>query len=426
MASSPTQPPLDEPPNDDTAAPAPQIPDNRNRSEHLVAASPYDNLPFNHRCFVCLVDEAEATLPADWSTPCACTLEGHQECLMAWVTDLEAQGKEVKCPICKSPIVVTEQWDFAIQLSNYLNRTFSIWSSRILFGFVASGALVSSSIYGAKAIDWFAGTEATMNFLLKTEDITLLEIMRQQADLRDRHGQPPVNVLHFAVLPLIAPGLVLNRMEYGEFVLIPASLLYSLVIDQTSEYLSWPPSPQRALALYPTVQSTYFYFHRTLSKSLERKWEAKARQLEHGASEPAPAPDHIEPQAEPGNLLHFGIDVAIGLDDEDEGADNNNRRNRAADRGGSPFNFLAGTLVWPGVCCGMGELLRLVLPSRFVARPPTGASTGILQERWGRSLVGGCLFVVLKDAFFLWVKYRRTMNRSSRHIKNAANRNMRR
>ncbi|KAI1100235.1 hypothetical protein F4804DRAFT_319584 [Jackrogersella minutella] len=429
MASSPSLSSLSEASGGDTAAPAPQILDSRNSIEQPATAPSSGPPPNTRRCFICLTDEPEATLPADWSTPCTCSLEGHHECLMAWVIDLEAQEKEIKCPICKSLIAITEQWDFVIQLSNYLNYKFSRWSPRIIFGFVASGAIVSSSIYGAKAIDMFAGPEATMNFLLNSEEITIAQIMHQQNHTRGRDGVLPLNLLHFAMLPLIAPGLVLNRLQLGELILIPASLLYATLIDQTNEYLTWPPSPERALALYPAVKATYFHLHSTLSKNLERRWEAQARKLmPNGGIDQLPiVQDHHELQAEGGNLLDFEIDIQIGIEEEEEeGGDNQiNRRNRA-DGGRSPVNFLAGALAWPSVCYGMGELLRLALPSRFTARPLFGQNTGILQERWGRSLIGGCLFVVLKDAFFLWVKYRRMMNRSSRRIKNAENRNLRR
>ncbi|KAI1136903.1 hypothetical protein F5Y05DRAFT_90281 [Hypoxylon sp. FL0543] len=428
MASSPPETPPLEGPNGDMAAPAPQVIDNRQTS-----ASPSSDPPPNtRRCFVCLIDEPEATLPADWSTPCTCTLEGHHECLMAWVTDLEVQNKEIKCPLCKSPITVTEQWDLAIKLSNYLNRKLYKWSPRILFGFLASGALVSSSIYGAKAIDLFAGPEATMNFLLNSEDVTLVDVMRQQNQTDVRDGGPPINLLHFAMLPFIAPGLVLNRLRLGDAILVPASLVYATIIDQTNEYLTWPPSPERALALYPAIKAAYFHLHSNISRSLEKRWEAQARRLAPGgaAEEPPAVEDQPEPQAEGMNMFDFEIDIQIGIDEDDDAhvADNgaNNRRNRVLDGGKSPVNFLAGALVWPGVCYGMGELLRLALPSRFVTPPSFGPNTGILQERWGRSLVGGCLFVVLKDVFFLWVKYRRMMNRASRRILNAENRNLRR
>ncbi|XDG10343.1 hypothetical protein ABKA04_009958 [Annulohypoxylon sp. FPYF3050] len=432
MASSPTQIPTIQITNDD-AAPSPQISDSRNHDEPAAPTPPApssDPPPNTRRCFVCLTDEPEATLPSDWSKPCTCSLEGHHECLMAWVTDLENQDKEIKCPICKSPITITEKWDLAIQLNQYLNRKFSRWSPRILFGFIASGALVSSSVYGAKAIDLFAGPDATINFLLNSElkTKTLAEVMRQPSETGGTDGALPINLLHFAVLPLIAPGLVLNRLRLGEVILIPASLLYATLIDQTNEYVTWPPSPERALTLYPAVKATYFHLHSTISKTLEKRWAAQARRLmPHGSADQPPAiPEAPEPQ-EGGNLLDFEIDIQIGMEEEEDGDNEQaNRRNRALDGGRSPVNFLAGALVWPGVCYGMGELLRMVLPSRFTTRPLLGPNTGILQERWGRSLVGGCLFVVLKDAFFLWVKYRRMMNRASRRIKNADNRNPRR
>ncbi|KAI1453472.1 hypothetical protein F4805DRAFT_366544 [Annulohypoxylon moriforme] len=433
MASSPTQIPIIQVTNGDAAAPSPLIPDNRDQAGSPVTPSSVpssDPPPNTRRCFVCLTDEPEATLPSDWSKPCTCSLEGHHECLMAWVTDLENQAKDIKCPICKSPITITEKWDLAIQLNQYLNKKFTRWSPRILFGFIASGALVSSSVYGAKAIDLFAGPDATINFLLNSElkSKTLAEVMRQPSETGGTDGALPINLLHFAVLPLIAPGLVLNRLRLGEVILIPASLLYATLIDQTNEYVAWPPSPERALTLYPAVKATYFHLHNTIAKNLEKRWEAQARRLTpHSGSEQPPPVQEPPEQPEGGNLLDFEIDIQIGIEDEEEVENEQvNRRNRALDGGRSPVNFLAGALVWPGVCYGMGELLRMVLPSRFTNRPLLGPNTGILQERWGRSLVGGCLFVVLKDAFFLWVKYRRMMNRASRRIKNADNRNLHR
>jgi hypothetical protein len=212
------------------AAPCPPLSDHELNSKPLETSSSTSRIlpppsssdppPNTRRCFVCLVDEPEATLPADWSTPCNCSLEGHQECLLAWVTDLEAQAKDVKCPVCKTPILLTERYDPAIQLSNFLNHKFMIWSPRILLGFIASGALVSSSVYGAKAISWFAGPEATLAFLTKTEDATFFQLIR-----RSRYDQPPVNLLHFGILPLIAPALIINRMNISDVVTLPATLV---------------------------------------------------------------------------------------------------------------------------------------------------------------------------------------------------------
>ncbi|KAI5865142.1 hypothetical protein GGS23DRAFT_557884 [Durotheca rogersii] len=383
--------------------------------------------PNTRRCFVCLVDEPEAALPADWSTPCRCSLEGHQDCLLAWVTDLQVQGKDVKCPVCRSPIIITDRWDFAIQLNNLLHRVFSDWSPRILLGFIASSAVVTSSLYGAKAIDWFAGPDATMAFLINTEDVTLMDVMRQPYYGEDGRRGPPLNLLHFSLLPLIAPALILNRLRLGEVILIPTSLVYAALLDETTtEYVSWPPSPQRALALYPAVKATYFHLHNIISRSLERRWLAQSAKM-LPADTMAQRQGMVEaPLPQPGNdAFDLRINIQIGFDDAEEDPQNN-RQVRGLDPVISPINFITGALLYPSVCYGMGELLRLALPSRFITRPASGPNTSILQERWGRSLVGGCLFVVLKDVFFLWVKYRKIMNQPFRRIKNADNRNLRR
>jgi hypothetical protein len=132
----------------------------------------------------------------------------------------------------------------------------------------------------------------------------------------------------------------------------------------------------------------------------------------------------VAPPPEPApamNILDLEIDIQIG--DADDGAPENEggvQRDRIADASGrSPINFIAGALLWPGVCYGAGELMRYLLPARFINKPLTGSPTGLLQQRWGRSFVGGCLFVVLKDAFFLYVQYKKMMNRPYRRIKNS-------
>ncbi|RYC64537.1 hypothetical protein CHU98_g1685 [Xylaria longipes] len=380
-----------------------------------------DPSPNTRRCFVCLVDEPEATLPADWATPCSCSLEGHQECLLAWVTDLEAQAKDVQCPVCKSPVLIAERYDPAIQLSNFLHNKFSRWSPRILLGFIASGAVVSSSVFGAKAISWFAGPDALIAFLTTQS--------KDKPRLFFRNNDQ-INLIHFSMLPFIAPALIVNRMNIGDIVTLPASLVYATLFNHSSDLFAWPPSPDRVFAIYPAVKSTYFYIHKVVSDSLERSWAAQARTIsgENGSQ----AFHDVDPPPEPApamNILDLEIDIQIGEADDDDGAQPNNgavQRNRAADAAGqSPINFITGALLWPGVCYGAGEVLRRLLPSRFVTKPWSGPPTGLLQERWGRSLVGGCLFVVLKDVFFLYVKYKRMMNRPYRRIKNSERRNIR-
>jgi hypothetical protein len=87
-----------------------------------------------------------------------------------------------------------------------------------------------------------------------------------------------------------------------------------------------------------------------------------------------------------------------------------------------------GALFFPAISSLMGGLLKHTLPRRWVTKPflldligPTMKrkvlpATGLLQEKWGRSLVGGCLFVVLKDALILYVKWKRARDQGKRRV----------
>jgi hypothetical protein len=102
-----------------------------------------------------------------------------------------------------------------------------------------------------------------------------------------------------------------------------------------------------------------------------------------------------------------------------------------------------GALAFPTLAELSGEVLRLALPMSWTTpdAASAGASVaaggflgalglrgtsygstalrsgrGLLQEKWGRSLVGGCLFVVLKDAVMLYVRWRSARMHRERRV----------
>lgn len=217
---------------------------------------------------------------------------------------------------------------------------------------------------------------------------------------------------------------------------------WNSLIDPKTQAISWPPTIQQAFTLLPAVQSSYTILYNRFLGRLERRWEKMAKRPytlragENGGAATAPP----QPPPIPGVEVQAALnddnnDGAADADDDDDDAAP--AAAPAANRNGIQVevngvedmwmvSFVAGALLWPGVCYGMGALMRMLLPRRFVTRPTAVAgsskapitATGLLQERWGRSLVGGCLFVVLKDAFSLYVKYRRAMDRPHRRVRN--------
>ena len=85
-----------------------------------------------------------------------------------------------------------------------------------------------------------------------------------------------------------------------------------------------------------------------------------------------------------------------------------------------------GALIFPSLAGMSGELLKLLLPRAWTTapaltsgRPGLGTrivAKGLLQEKWGRSLVGGCLFVVLKDAVMLYVRWKMAQMHRKRKV----------
>jgi len=80
-----------------------------------------------------------------------------------------------------------------------------------------------------------------------------------------------------------------------------------------------------------------------------------------------------------------------------------------------------GALLFPTVAGCAGEILKLILPRSWTTVPVPSARfasrllprfesklapRGILSHQWARSIVGGCLFVICKDALMLYVRWK--------------------
>jgi len=140
---------------------------------------------------------------------------------------------------------------------------------------------------------------------------------------------------------------------------------------------------------------------------------------EEDAREPQHAPEP-EPQQQGQNQLAAAAEPARQQQQRNQDA---RRRQPAEDLGITPFhsvtNGLATTLLFPAISYGIGEIIRYVTPRSWSRRPSfRKPATGLLQYRWGRSLMGGFLFFVLRDAFALFYTYRRVQVKQARKVRN--------
>lgn len=96
---------------------------------------------------------------------------------------------------------------------------------------------------------------------------------------------------------------------------------------------------------------------------------------------------------------------------------NNNvgiRRNVSAS---AVASTVMGALFLPTISSVMGDILKVTLPKEWVTKKSIRAgATGLLQEKWGRSIIGGCLFVVLKDALLLYCKWKKARDFGKKRV----------
>lgn len=223
------------------------------------------------------------------------------------------------------------------------------------------------------------------------------------------------------------------------------------------QLLDWPPTPGLTFAALPYIRTAYSEFYRFTFAGLEKKWDLAAQrtpregetaeeiarnngernavfELEFIEEE---VDDFNNPQERAANLAAaherraqngLPADAAEWPEGEpvDGAAPNREpRQNRHVHRDWQR-NFditqvmttVAGALAFPAISSVAGDLLGMALPAKFVGSNINVrfGSKGLLKEKWGRTIVGGCLFVVLKDVVTLYCKWKKARDFGKRKI----------
>lgn len=243
-------------------------------------------------------------------------------------------------------------------------------------------------------------------------------------------------------------------------------------------HLQWPPSPGLTLATLPYFRAFYNESYKYLFQELETQWDqAVQRKPREGETVEDVAREAAE--AGGGQMdIDIGIDI-IAVEDDRAAFEEEVQELRqeiqqelleVAGEGAAPANeaeapaeapagqnvdaaarqqevvnrnvavwerrlnavsgetfvtTIFGALFFPAISYAMGNLLKHTLPISWI-KPPyrftwgkkLSWSEGFLQSQFGRSIAGGCLFVVLKDAVWLYYKWQRAKNYSKRRILN--------
>ena len=79
---------------------------------------------------------------------------------------------------------------------------------------------------------------------------------------------------------------------------------------------------------------------------------------------------------------------------------------------------IVGALIFPSISAAVGALLQVALPRSWTTPPGRWDRypVGFLQSRFGRSVAGGCLFVVVRDTIMLYSRYRLAQDHKKRRV----------
>ena len=273
-------------------------------------------------------------------------------------------------------------------------------------------------------------------------------------------------------LPLVPLVLIAARTRYADNLLPILPIFYFASTGPQRDGPLWPPSASMTVAILPYIRAAYNEFYDRVCAPKEKAWikQIQPRADDHGGDEQH---EHNQEQAnEFEDGMDIGLDLQVEIVEEEEGQEDeqqagnapdveegqaNRGRNRDRDQNpnqnqpaggnqaragaadihqrlhhrenqngvqGLVLNFLSlpqtimGALIFPSISAAMGALLQVALPRSWTAPPGRWDRhpAGFLQSRFGRSIVGGCLFVVLKDTLMLYSRYRLAQDHKRRRI----------
>ncbi|EFQ98180.1 RING finger domain-containing protein [Nannizzia gypsea CBS 118893] len=383
------------------------------------------------KCWICYTDESEdSPLNTEWRSPCPCALSAHEACLLDWLADMEntegpnvhQEGAMMLCPQCKSEIHMSRPHNLILDLARKcegtLNRLVLPGVAFTLVGTVWAGCCA----HGVYSMYLIFGRETTIRLL-------------------EEAAQGPFGIRLNLGLPLIPISLMFSRTQYADSLLPVIPVLFFAAhhpYHQEMDLQLWPPSASMTFAALPYIKSLYNLLYKRLFGDLEKKWISTVRTRINADEDNVRGPrrhrNAQNGQAEGEVIMEIELQMGIGANDgqngeeEEDTDDNGHQVNQVmARRQGDVLrettnlaDIILGALVFPAISAGMGGLLKLALPKAWTT-PPLLYERGrpwFLQTRWGRSVIGGCAFILLKDAFLLYCRYKRARLHTQRVILN--------
>ena len=281
-------------------------------------------------------------------------------------------------------------------------------------------------------------------------------------------------------LPLIPLALIAARTRYADNLLPILPIFYFASTGPQRDGPLWPPSASMTVAILPYIRAAYNEFYDRVCAPREKAWIKQIQPRAGDDGGDGEHDQNQEQANEFEDVMDIGLDLQVEIVEEEEGdedgqqaenapeedqgqanrvQDRNQNQNQPAEGNQAPvpnqhqhlhhhphqhqhqhqhqhehqdqngvqglvLNFFSlpqtimGALVFPSISAAMGALISVTLPRPWTTPPGRWDRypAGLLQSRFGRSIVGGCLFVVLKDTLMLYSRYRLAQDHKKRRV----------
>ncbi|KAI4166200.1 MAG: hypothetical protein LQ342_000086 [Letrouitia transgressa] len=454
-------------------------PDARSKQKQVVLSSGATPGSEPKRCWICFSDETDDNPPlSEWRSPCPCALTAHESCLLDWVADLEgpshsSQAPKIQCPQCKADITVTRPRSYVVDGTKAVQGAaermvtpivvVSIIST-VALGCTAHGLSTAMVTLGPKTTDRLLGLNkkgppSSWAFTLPLVPVVLvlsrtpladsifpilpiLYLTRGRPTRESRSLWPPSVAMTLAMLPYLRA--VYNGL-YKRYVAPRDKAWAKEVLPRAEENRDndQADEPEPAAAVGEELAGMNFELGVELEIIEEEEVAPENARPREGQRLEDPVGDGAAAAPAPPDIQARRIDAAANdraqAPQAGEQGENNNDGDRNEQAPAPPhrhrhreFNFsigeltktIVGALVFPSIAATMGGLLKATLPAAWTTPPITagfwdrrgGRNEGFLHSRFGRSVAGGCLFIVLKDSLMLYARYRTAKDHRKRRV----------
>jgi len=265
-------------------------------------------------------------------------------------------------------------------------------------------------------------------------------------------------------LPMIPLVLILSRTAIADNILPVLPILFFATHIPESRGLTadlWPPSAAMTLATLPYIRGIYNEVYKRLFAEKVQQWikevQPRAGESEEDLLNPGQRDRDAAREAPEGGEGNMGFELNLEVEifEEMEEAPPQFGNNRqfgnnpppAQEEGqgeaianpagqnqapaapapaGRQNNLIVstsrvadtiiGALCFPVIASVMGQLIKVGLPRRLTEYYGGRHRPGLLQTKWGRTILGGCLFVVMKDTLLLYTRYRIAQDHRKRKV----------